>query len=72
MLSNWAIKKLEHLTLDYMKLDCPEGACYGVMGVKCFPSPSLPLPSFLIVIIYHRSIVYHLPWYYFMQSSVVY
>ncbi|KAL7314641.1 Membrane protein tms1 [Mucor circinelloides] len=33
MLSNWAIKKLEHLTLDYMKLDCAEGSCYGVMGV---------------------------------------
>lgn len=36
MLSNWAIKKLEHLTLDYMKLDCPEGTCYGVMGVKSY------------------------------------
>lgn len=34
MLSNWAIKKLEHLTLDYMKLECPGGACYGVMGVS--------------------------------------
>jgi hypothetical protein len=34
MLSNWAIKKLEHLTLDYMKLDCAEGSCYGVMGVS--------------------------------------
>lgn len=34
MLSNWAIKKLEHLTLDYMKLDCAEGTCYGVMGVR--------------------------------------
>ncbi|CEP13524.1 hypothetical protein [Parasitella parasitica] len=33
MLSNWAIKKLEHLTLDYMKLDCAAGSCYGVMGV---------------------------------------
>ncbi|KAI8880352.1 TMS membrane protein/tumor differentially expressed protein [Backusella circina FSU 941] len=33
MLSQWAIKKLEHLTLDYMKLDCAEGSCYGVMAV---------------------------------------
>ncbi|KAI8087947.1 serine incorporator/TMS membrane protein [Gilbertella persicaria] len=33
MLSNWAIKKLEHLTLDYMKFDCAEGSCYGVIGV---------------------------------------
>ncbi|KAI8982320.1 serine incorporator/TMS membrane protein [Mycotypha africana] len=33
MLSNWAIKKLEHLTLDYMKFDCEEGSCYGVIGV---------------------------------------
>jgi hypothetical protein len=33
MLSNWAIKKLEHLTLDYMKFDCAEGSCYGVLGV---------------------------------------
>jgi hypothetical protein len=34
MLSQWAIKKLEHLTLDYMKLDCAEGSCYGVMAVS--------------------------------------
>ncbi|EIE81637.1 hypothetical protein RO3G_06342 [Rhizopus delemar RA 99-880] len=33
MLSNWAIKRLEHLTLDYMKFDCKEGSCYGVIGV---------------------------------------
>ncbi|KAI7901123.1 serine incorporator/TMS membrane protein [Cokeromyces recurvatus] len=33
MLSNWAIKQLEHLTLDYMKFDCAEGSCYGVIGV---------------------------------------
>ncbi|CEG75058.1 Putative TMS membrane protein/tumor differentially expressed protein [Rhizopus microsporus] len=33
MLSNWAVKKLEHLTLDYMKFDCKEGSCYGVIGV---------------------------------------
>lgn len=34
MLSNWAIKRLEHLTLDYMKFDCKEGSCYGVIGVR--------------------------------------
>ncbi|KAI9028338.1 serine incorporator/TMS membrane protein [Phycomyces nitens] len=38
MLSNWAIKKLQHLTLDYMKLDCAEGRCYGIIAVHrvCF------------------------------------
>ncbi|EEY18228.1 membrane protein TMS1 [Verticillium alfalfae VaMs.102] len=25
MLTPWAIKKLEHLTLDYVKIDCPTG-----------------------------------------------
>ncbi|RDW79637.1 membrane protein TMS1-like protein [Coleophoma cylindrospora] len=29
MLTPWAIKKLEHLTLDYMKISCPTGECYG-------------------------------------------
>ncbi|KAI9271998.1 serine incorporator/TMS membrane protein [Sporodiniella umbellata] len=33
MLSNWAVKRLEHMTLDYMKFDCKEGSCYGVIGV---------------------------------------
>ncbi|KAI7868753.1 serine incorporator/TMS membrane protein [Spinellus fusiger] len=38
MLSNWAIKKLQHLTMDYMKLDCVEGRCYGIIAVHrvCF------------------------------------
>ena len=36
MLTPWAIKKLEHLTLDYMTITCPEspdGACYGWVAV---------------------------------------
>ncbi|KAI8388922.1 serine incorporator/TMS membrane protein [Radiomyces spectabilis] len=38
MLSNWAIKQLQHLTLDYMKLECSEGTCYGIIAVHrvCF------------------------------------
>ncbi|CAO3664278.1 unnamed protein product [Umbelopsis ramanniana] len=38
MLSNWAIKQLEHLTLDYLKLDCAGGKCYGILAVHrvCF------------------------------------
>ncbi|SAM02048.1 hypothetical protein [Absidia glauca] len=38
MLSDWAIKQLQHLTLDYLKLDCAEGSCYGVIAVHrvCF------------------------------------
>jgi hypothetical protein len=34
MLSNWAIKQLEHLTLDYLKLDCAGGKCYGILAVR--------------------------------------
>lgn len=34
MLSNWAIKQLEHLTLDYLKLDCAGGKCYGILAVS--------------------------------------
>ena len=33
MLSNWAIKQLQHITLDYMKLECKEGTCYGIIAV---------------------------------------
>jgi hypothetical protein len=33
MLTDWAIKKLEHLTLDYMKLTCLGGECYGFVAV---------------------------------------
>lgn len=38
MLSNWVIKKLESITLDYLKFECAEGSCYGVIGVHkvCF------------------------------------
>jgi hypothetical protein len=33
MLTPWAINKLQHLTLDYMKISCPEGECYGWVAV---------------------------------------
>src|SRR5436305_1261204 len=33
MLTPWAIKKLEHLTLDYMEISCPTGQCYGYVAV---------------------------------------
>jgi serine incorporator 1/3 len=33
MLTPFAIKQLEHLTLDYMQISCPEGQCYGVLAV---------------------------------------
>jgi len=33
MLTDWAVKKLEHLTLDYMKITCPGGECYGFIAV---------------------------------------
>jgi hypothetical protein len=33
MLTDWAIKKLEHLTLDYMTLSCAGKACYGYVAV---------------------------------------
>jgi hypothetical protein len=33
MLTPWAINKLQHLTLDYMTISCPEGACYGWVAV---------------------------------------
>ncbi|CDS07507.1 hypothetical protein LRAMOSA01456 [Lichtheimia ramosa] len=38
MLSNWAIKQLQRITLDYMKLECSEGTCYGIIAVHrvCF------------------------------------
>ena len=33
MLTPWAINKLQHLTLDYMKISCPNGECYGWVAV---------------------------------------
>jgi len=33
MLTPWAIKKLQRLTLDYMTITCPEGQCYGFVAV---------------------------------------
>ena len=33
MLTPWAINKLQGLTLDYMKISCPEGDCYGWVAV---------------------------------------
>jgi hypothetical protein len=43
MLSNWAIKQLEHLTLDYLKLDCAGGKCYGILAVSRDQAGSLQL-----------------------------
>lgn len=33
MLTPWAINKLQHLTLDYMEIVCPNGPCYGWVAV---------------------------------------
>ncbi|KAH8194838.1 hypothetical protein TruAng_010991 [Truncatella angustata] len=33
MLTPWAIEKLQHLTLDYVKINCPSGECYGWLAV---------------------------------------
>ncbi|KOS21486.1 Membrane protein TMS1 [Escovopsis weberi] len=29
MLTKWAVEKLQHLMLDYVKINCPTGQCYG-------------------------------------------
>ncbi|KAI9760383.1 MAG: hypothetical protein M4579_001679 [Chaenotheca gracillima] len=33
MLTRWAIDKLEHLTLDYVTINCPGDACHGFFAV---------------------------------------
>ncbi|KAG6038391.1 hypothetical protein E4U41_004217 [Claviceps citrina] len=33
MLTPWAIEKLQHLALDYVKINCPNGQCYGWLAV---------------------------------------
>jgi hypothetical protein len=33
MLTKWAIEKLQHVMLDYVKIDCPTGQCYGILAV---------------------------------------
>lgn len=34
MLTPWAIKKLQHLTLDYMDFNCGSSECYGYFAVQ--------------------------------------
>jgi serine incorporator 1/3 len=36
MLTPWAIEKLQHLMLDYVKINCPTGQCYGWLAVHRF------------------------------------
>jgi len=40
MLTDWAIKKLEHITHGYLTLTCQGQECYGVLAVYriCFAS----------------------------------
>ncbi|OTA90282.1 hypothetical protein M434DRAFT_398061 [Hypoxylon sp. CO27-5] len=33
MLTPWAIEKLQHLTFDYVKINCPNGQCTGWLAV---------------------------------------
>lgn len=33
MLTDWAVKKLQHLTLDYMTISCNGKDCYGFVAV---------------------------------------
>jgi len=33
METKWAIEKLQHLMLDYVKISCPNGECYGYVAV---------------------------------------
>ena len=33
MLTPWAIDKLQHLTFDYVKINCPNGQCHGWLAV---------------------------------------
>ncbi|TKA80664.1 hypothetical protein B0A49_00805 [Cryomyces minteri] len=33
MLTDWAVKKLQHLTLDYMTISCNGKSCYGFVAV---------------------------------------
>ncbi|KAK4053989.1 Membrane protein tms1 [Microbotryomycetes sp. JL221] len=38
MLTDWAIKAISKWSYDYIKMNCPEGKCYGVLAVHriCF------------------------------------
>jgi serine incorporator 1/3 len=33
MLTDWALKKLQHLTLDYMKISCAGKDCFGFVAI---------------------------------------
>ena len=34
MLTDWAIKAISKWSYDYIKMNCPEGKCYGVLAVS--------------------------------------
>ncbi|KAK6828621.1 hypothetical protein PG990_010314 [Apiospora arundinis] len=34
MLTPWAVEKLQNLMLDYVKINCPNGECYGRLAVQ--------------------------------------
>ncbi|KYK59656.1 hypothetical protein DCS_00790 [Drechmeria coniospora] len=34
MLTPWAVHKLQNLTFDYVKINCPNGECYGWLAVQ--------------------------------------
>lgn len=65
MLSNWAIKQLQRITLDYMKLECSEGTCYGIIAVSSNKHPCLAVKC-IHVFGYHRFIEYALHWFFSM------
>ena len=50
MLTPWAMRKLEHLTLDYMNIKCGNQDCYGFVGVQRI-NFALGLFHFLLAII---------------------
>lgn len=65
MKTPFAIRKIEHWSYDYIKMDCDEGKCYGVLAVRpmYFAFDLMLTPRLL------RFIVFVSPYLYSMRSS---
>lgn len=48
MKTQFAIRKIEEWSYDYIKMDCAEGKCYGVLAVCIVFCHAVPLSSLFI------------------------
>lgn len=66
MKTRFMIELIEKWSYDYIKMDCEDGKCYGVLAVSALSW----VVEFGFIAIANRSTVFASPLYYSMSSSV--